>query len=150
MLTKEFGFDAAINYKTENIKKSIYQHAPQGVDVYFDNVGGSILDDVLTQIRKRARIVICGAISQYNNTTAIQGPSNYLSLLVNSAKMEGFVIFDFLKEYPQGLMQMGAWLKEGKIKPQIQIEEGFENFREIFSMLFKGENTGKLLLKVGN
>jgi NADPH-dependent curcumin reductase CurA len=148
MVVEEFGFDACIDYKAENIKKALRTHAPEGVDVYFDNVGGDILDDVLTQIRKKARIVICGAISQYNNTTPIKAPSNYLSLLVNSAKMEGFVIFDFLKDYSQGLAQMAQWLKEGKIKPQMQIEKGFENFPETLLMLFEGKNKGKLVLEI--
>ncbi|TAH21690.1 MAG: NADP-dependent oxidoreductase [Cytophagales bacterium] len=148
MVVEEFGFDACIDYKSENIKKALRTHAPDGIDVYFDNVGGTILDDVLTHIRKKARIVICGAISQYNNTTAVQGPSNYLSLLVNNARMEGFVIFDFLKQYAQGLEQMGQWVKEGKIKPQMHIAEGFDSFPETLLMLFEGKNTGKLVLKV--
>lgn len=148
MVVEEFGFDACIDYKADNIKKALRTHAPEGIDVYFDNVGGTILDDVLTHIRKKARIVICGAISQYNNTTAVQGPSNYLSLLVNNARMEGFVIFDFLKQYAQGLEQMGQWVKEGKIKPQMHIAEGFDSFPETLLMLFEGKNTGKLVLKV--
>ncbi|TAE71046.1 MAG: NADP-dependent oxidoreductase [Bacteroidetes bacterium] len=149
MVVEEFGFDACIDYKkVENLKKELHKIAPEGVDVYFDNVGGTILDDVLTQIRKKARIVICGAISQYNNTTPIVGPSNYLSLLVNSAKMEGFVIFDFLKDYAQGILQTAQWIKEGKIKTQTHIENGFENFPETLLMLFEGKNKGKLVLKV--
>lgn len=149
MVVEEFGFDACIDYKNvSNLKKELHKHAPNGVDVYFDNVGGTILDDVLTQIRKKARIVICGAISQYNNTTPIMGPSNYLSLLVNSAKMEGFVIFDFLNEYASGIQQMGIWLNEGKVKTHTQIENGFENFVDTLLMLFEGKNKGKLVLKI--
>jgi hypothetical protein len=94
-VVRELGFDACIDYKGGSVKDGLKEHCPQGVDIYFDNVGGEILDTVLTRINRKARIVICGAISQYNNTTAVQGPKNYLSLLVNRARMEGLVVFDY-------------------------------------------------------
>jgi NADPH-dependent curcumin reductase CurA len=147
-LVNELGFDAAIDYKNENVKKALRQACPKGVDVYFDNVGGDILDDVLTQIRMKARIVICGAISQYNNTTAIKGPSNYLTLLVNRARMEGIVVFDNVDNYGKAAAEMASWIAEGKLIAKEHIVKGVENFPEALLMLFKGENMGKLVLKV--
>ena len=111
---QELGFDACINYKTENVRTGLRAACPQGIDVYFDNVGGEILDFVLEQIRLKARIVICGAISQYNNTTPVKGPSNYLSLLVNRARMEGIVVFDNAANYGTAAREMAGWLREGK------------------------------------
>ena len=143
----ELGFDACINYKTDNVRTALRAACPQGIDVYFDNVGGEILDFVLEQIRFKARIVICGAISQYNNTTPIKGPSNYLSLLVNRARMEGIVVFDNAANYGTAAREMAGWLKEGKLhSPKIQVEYGIENFLPALLKLFSGENFGKLVL----
>lgn len=147
-LVDELGFDAAIDYKNENVKKGLKQACPNGVDVFFDNVGGDILNDVLTQINLHARIVICGAISQYNNTTEVKGPSNYLSLLVNRARMEGIVVFDNIKEYPTAMKDIAGWIGSGDIKVKDHIVEGIETFPDTLMMLFKGENFGKLVLKV--
>ncbi|WP_298871647.1 NADP-dependent oxidoreductase, partial [uncultured Psychrobacter sp.] len=147
-LVDELGFDAAIDYKNENVKKGLKQACPDGVDVFFDNVGGDILNDVLTQINLHARIVICGAISQYNNTTEVKGPSNYLSLLVNRARMEGIVVFDNIKEYPTAMQDIAGWIQAGDIKVKDHIVEGIETFPDTLMMLFKGENFGKLVLKV--
>ncbi|QHJ10221.1 Putative NADP-dependent oxidoreductase YfmJ [Paraglaciecola mesophila] len=149
-LVDELGFDGAIDYKSENVKKALKTLCPEGVDVYFDNVGGEILDDVLTQIRMHARIVICGAISQYNNTASVKGPSNYLSLLVNRARMEGIVVFDNVKHYGEAAEQMAKWIAEGKLKAKEHVVKGIEHFPETLLMLFNGENTGKLVLKVDN
>jgi NADPH-dependent curcumin reductase len=144
----ELGFDACIDYKQEDVKKALKQHCPQGVNVYFDNVGGDILDAVLTQLAMRARIVICGAISQYNNTTAVKGPSNYMSLLVNRASMTGMVVFDWADRYGEAAREMAGWLASGKLKTREDIAEGLETFPETLLKLFKGENTGKLVLKL--
>ena len=144
----ELGFDACINYKTEDVRKALRAACPDGVDVYFDNVGGDILDIVLTQIRRRARIVICGAISQYNNTTPVKGPSNYLSLLTNRARMEGIVVFDNAANYGTAAREMAGWIQEGKLGSRVQIEHGIENFLTALMMLFTGKNFGKLLLQV--
>ena len=149
-LVDELGFDGAIDYKNENVKQALKTHCPKGIDVYFDNVGGEILDDVLTQIRMHARIVVCGAISQYNNTTPVKGPSNYLSLLVNRARMEGIVVFDNVKHYSDAASEMAKWIGEGKLKAKEHVVKGIEHFPETLLMLFKGENTGKLVLKVDN
>ena len=147
-LVDELGFDAAIDYKNENVKKALKETCPKGVDVFFDNVGGDILNDVLTQINLRARIVICGAISQYNNTTEVKGPSNYLSLLVNRARMEGIVVFDNIKEYPTAMKDIAGWIQSGELKVKDHIVEGIETFPDTLMMLFKGQNFGKLVLKV--
>ena len=144
----ELGFDGCINYKTEDVRKALKAACPNGVDVYFDNVGGDILDIVLTQIRRKARIVICGAISQYNNTTPVRGPSNYLSLLTNRARMEGIVVFDNAANYGIAARDMAGWIREGKLGSRVQIEHGIENFLPTLMMLFSGKNLGKLLLQV--
>jgi hypothetical protein len=147
-IVEELGFDAAIDYKSEDVRKALQKHCPKGVDVYFDNVGGDILDTVLAQIRRGARIVICGAISQYNNTTPVQGPSNYLSLLVNRASMKGMIIFDFAARYGQAAREMAGWMAEGKLKSREDIVPGLETFPDTLLKLFRGENFGKLVLQV--
>ncbi|PHN03948.1 NADP-dependent oxidoreductase [Flavilitoribacter nigricans] len=147
-IQEELGFDAAIDYKNENIYKRLKETCPEGIDVYFDNVGGDILDTALTQLRRGARIPICGAISQYNATGKIQGPSNYMSLLVNRARMEGFVVMDFAREYADALTEMGGWLASGHLKTQEDIYEGIENFNETLLRLFSGDKFGKLVLKI--
>jgi len=145
---KQFGYDACIDYKRGPIFPGLAQHCPEGVDVYFDNVGGDILDAVLARLRMKARIVLCGAVSQYNNTTPIQGPKNYMSLLVNRARMEGMVVFDWAPRYGEAAQQMGQWMAQGKLKSLEDIVEGIETFPETLLKLFNGENFGKLLLKV--
>jgi NADPH-dependent curcumin reductase CurA len=147
-LVRNLGFDAAIDYKSEEVKKTLKQHCPKGVDVYFDNVGGDILDVVLTQLARHARIVICGAISQYNTTTGVKGPANYMSLLVNRASMTGMVVFDYADRYPEAMQEMAGWIAAGKLQTREDIVEGLETFPETLLKLFKGENTGKLVLKV--
>ena len=149
-VVKNLGFDAAIDYKVEDVRKALQKHCPKGIDVYFDNVGGDILDLVLTQIAGGGRIVICGAISQYNNTTPIKGPSNYLSLLVNRASMRGFVVSDYAGRYGEAAREMAGWLAAGKLKSREDIVEGLETFPETFLKLFKGENVGKLVLKIAD
>jgi NADPH-dependent curcumin reductase len=147
-LVRDLGFDAAIDYKSEDVKKALKQHSPKGVDVYFDNVGGDILDIVLTQLARHARIVICGAISQYNTTTGVKGPANYMSLLVNRASMTGMVVFDYADRYPDAMKEMAGWIAAGKLKTREDIVAGLETFPETLLKLFKGENTGKLVLQV--
>jgi NADPH-dependent curcumin reductase CurA len=149
-VVKELGFDACIDYKDGDVRDGLKQHCPEGVDVYFDNVGGEILDAVLTRINLKARIVICGAISQYNTTTPVKGPSNYLSLLVNRARMEGIVVFDYADRYHLGVAAIAKWLKEGSFKSREDVVEGLENFPQALLMLFEGKNFGKLVLKVAD
>jgi hypothetical protein len=147
-LTSELGFDAAVDYKAVDVKKALRTECPAGIDVYFDNVGGEILDAALTQLARGARVVICGAISQYNNTGPVTGPANYLSLLVNRASMRGMVVFDYASRYPQAAQEMAGWMKEGKLKSREQIVKGLERFPDALLQLFRGENTGKLVLEV--
>jgi len=147
-VVKELGFDACIDYKAGSVRDGLKQHCPKGVDVYFDNVGGDILDTVLTRINMKARIIICGAISQYNNTTPVKGPANYLSLLVNRARMEGIVVFDNVARFPQAIAEMAGYLKAGKMKSKEDIVEGLDTFPETLQKLFNGENFGKLVLQV--
>jgi len=141
------GFDACIDYKNENVYKALKEHCPDGIDVYFDNVGGDILDAALANLRMHARVVICGAISQYNSTH-IEGPRNYLSLLVNRATMQGMVVFDYAARYKEAGMQMGMWMMEGKLKTEEDVYEGIENFKSTYERLFNGDKRGKLVLKV--
>jgi NADPH-dependent curcumin reductase len=149
-LVKELGFDGAIDYKRENVRKELRELCPNGIDVYFDNVGGDILDAALTNLARRARVVICGAISQYNSTTGMKGPAHYMSLLVNRARMEGFVVFDYADRYAEAAMEMGAWLAQGKLQSREDVVEGLETFPETLLKLFAGENDGKLLLKLAD
>jgi NADPH-dependent curcumin reductase len=147
-VVNELGFDACIDYKNEDVGKALSKHCPKGIDVYFDNVGGEILDLVLARIARKARIIICGAISQYNSTTGIQGPKNYLTLLVQNARMEGFVVFNYADRYGEGMRDMATWLHSGQMKSKEDIVEGIETFPETLLKLFSGENFGKLMLKV--
>ncbi len=147
-VVKEFGFDACIDYKSANPRDALKAACPKGVDIYFDNVGGEILDMVLARIARKARIVICGAISQYNNTGAVAGPKNYLSLLVNRARMEGMVVFDYAERFPQAAAELAGYLREGRMKSREDVCDGLENFPEALLKLFNGENFGKLVLRV--
>jgi len=146
---RSLGFDAAIDYKHEDVSAALKQHCPKGVDVYFDNVGGEILDAVLAQLAMHARVVICGAISQYNEQK-VKGPSNYLSLLVNRASMTGMVVFDYASRYGEAAREMAGWMAAGQLKTREDIVEGLETFPDTLLKLFKGENTGKLVLKVAD
>ncbi len=147
-IVDELGFDAAIDYKGEDVGEALRKHCPEGVDVYFDNVGGEILDAALARLARGARVVICGAISQYNNMTSMRGPSNYMSLLVNRARMEGFVVIDYMGRAPEATREMAGWITEGKLVAREDVVEGFESFPHALQKLFRGENVGKLVLKV--
>jgi NADPH-dependent curcumin reductase CurA len=147
-VVKELGFDACIDYKGGNVKAGLKEHCPNGVDVYFDNVGGDILEAVLTRLARKARIVICGAISQYNNTTPVKGPANYLSLLVHRARMEGMVVFDYADRYPVAIKELAGYLKDGRMKSKEDVVSGLATFPETLLKLFNGENFGKLVLEV--
>ncbi|MEA2434917.1 MAG: hypothetical protein QOG54_2374 [Actinomycetota bacterium] len=147
-IVDDLGFDAAIDYKSDDVRAALKEHCPKGMDIYFDNVGGDILDAALARLARHARIVLCGAISQYNADGPMKGPSNYMSLLVNRARMEGFVVFDYADRYMAAAMEMAGWMAEGKLKSREDIVEGLETFPETLLKLFKGENIGKLVLKV--
>jgi len=145
----EFGFDAAIDYKNEDVKDALKRHCPDGIHVYFDNVGGDILEAALARLARGARIVICGAISQYNSTTGTRGPANYMSLLVNRASMTGMVVFDYADRYGEAAREMAGWIAAGKLKAKEDVVPGgIEAFPDVLLRLFRGENTGKLVLAV--
>ncbi len=147
-LVEELGFDAAIDYKTEDVAAALRQHAPKGIDVFFDNVGGAILDAALANLAHGARVVICGAISQYNNTEAVAGPSNYLQLLVKRATMRGVMVSDYYHRAMEAITTMGGWIQAGKLKTREHVVQGLDTFPETFAKLFTGANQGKLVLQV--
>ncbi|MBX7248885.1 MAG: NADP-dependent oxidoreductase [Caulobacteraceae bacterium] len=149
-VVEELGFDACVDYKSEDVAKRLRELCPDRINVYFDNVGGEILDICLAQIAFHGRIGICGAISQYNSTTGFRGPANYMSLLVNRARMEGFVVFDFAKRYGEAVAAMAGWMAEGKLKVKEHVVEApVDQFVETLGKLFAGENLGKMVMKIG-
>lgn len=147
-LVDELRFDAAIDYRNENVGARLDELAPNGIDVFFDNVGGEILDDVLMRIVEGSRIVICGAISQYEKMDDVRGPRNYLKLAERHATMEGFAVFHFAQHYARGESRLAEWYRNGDIIMREQIEHGVENFPAVMNMLMTGGHHGKLLLKV--
>jgi NADPH-dependent curcumin reductase CurA len=146
-LVDDLGFDGAIDYKNDNIRNRLKELCPKRVDVFFDNVGGKILDAVLSHIARGARIVICGAISQYNSAR-FRGPNNYMALLSYRARMEGFVVFDYQRQYAEAAVEMVQWMEEGKLDAKEHVVEGIENFPSALLRLFNGDKRGKLVLAV--
>jgi hypothetical protein len=146
--TNKLGFDACINYRTDDIPARLRETCPDGIDVFFDNVGGEILNAVLGQINRRARIVLCGAISTYNSVEPPPGPSNYRQLIVQRGRMEGFIILDYLDRFPEAQLQMAEWVIDGKIQHAEDIVDGLENAPAALNRLFTGANTGKVVVKV--
>jgi NADPH-dependent curcumin reductase len=145
-ISDDLRFDAAIDYQHQRVAAELHQHAPAGLDVYFDNVGGEILDAALTRLARGARVVICGAISQYY-APQIRGPRNYMMLLVSRASMAGFVVFDYLDRYAEARAELARWLRSGQLVSRENVVQGaVEDFPEIFLKLFAGENIGKLVL----
>jgi NADPH-dependent curcumin reductase len=149
-VVNELGFDACVDYKAVDLRDALKAACPKGVDIYFDNVGGDILDLVLARINRKARVIICGAISQYNNTTPVQGPKNYLSLLVNRARMEGIVVFDYADRFGLAVAEMSGYLRDGRMKSREDVMKGLQTFPETLLKLFSGENFGKLILEVAS
>jgi NADPH-dependent curcumin reductase len=146
VLTEEFGFDASIDYRQPGLRRRLRELAPGGVDVYFDNVGGEILDDVLACLARRARVIICGAISQYNESQ-VRGPANYMMLLVARASMTGMLVFDYVDRYPEARAELAEWCRAGRLVSRDTVIRGcVEDFPETLLMLFEGANTGKLIL----
>ena len=149
VVTEEFGFDAAIDYRMPDLRRALRELAPRGVDVYFDNVGGEILDDVLTCVARGARIIICGAISQYNENE-MRGPANYMMLLVARASMTGMLVFDYADRYPEAMAALAGWYRAGRLAAhETIVRGGVEDFPETLLKLFEGANTGKLILALG-
>ena len=131
------------------MRRALGEHCKSGIDVYFDNVGGAILDAALARLAMHARVVICGAISQYNSTTGVKGPANYMSLLVNRASMTGMVVFDYAARYKEAARDLAGWRAAGRLKSREDIVTGLDNFPEALLMLFTGDNMGKLVLAIG-
>ncbi len=146
-LVDELGFDAAINYKTEDVGARLDELCPNGINIYFDNVGGEILDLCLERIAMNARVIICGGISRYNATEPVPGPKNYFNLVFRRARMEGFIVLDYIARYPEAIAEMKAWMDQGLIKQNATIVEGFENLPRALIQLFEGANTGKMMVK---
>lgn len=149
-LTDELGFDAAIDYRGESLSRALREAAPDGVDVFLDNVGGDVLDAGLARLARGARVVISGAISQYNSDH-VQGPSNYLSLLVNRARMQGFLVIDYAERFPDALDELAGWIGAGRLQAREDVVDGsVQDFPDTLLRLFRGENTGKLVLRIAS
>jgi len=146
-LTDELGFDAAINYRREDVMAGLRRSCPDGIDVFFDNVGGEILDAALAHLAMKARVVICGAISQYNSDVT-RGPQNYLSLITKRARMEGFLVLDYLDRFPEAQLKMFEWVLGGSIKHKEHVVDGLEHAGDALNLLFSGENAGKVIVKI--
>ena len=149
-LTQTAGFDVAIDYKQEDVAHRLGETCPDGVDIYFDNVGGPILDAALEHLAMRGRVVLCGAISRYNHHDVSPGPRNYLSLLIKRGRMEGFIVLDYAARYQEAFTALSGWLREGRLVDQVDVQEGFENLPTSLSRLFTGENKGKQLVRIAD
>ncbi len=147
-LTESCGFDYAINYKTEDIDAKLKTYAPDGIHIFYDNVGGETLDIALMNLARGARVVICGAISQYNDMANITGPKNYMKIVSARGKMNGIIVFDFVEQWPAAAKEIAQWINEDKIYVKEHTVKGIENFTSALQMLFTGENFGKLILEV--
>lgn len=146
-ITSELGFDGAINYKTENVAARLHELCPAGIDLYWDNVGGKILDACLGQLALRGRVVLCGAISSYNEGEPT-GPANYRALIIRRGRMEGFIILDYFDRFPAAQAEVAGWLASGQLKSFEHIVEGLERSPEALNLLFSGGNTGKVMVKL--
>jgi NADPH-dependent curcumin reductase CurA len=149
-LIDELGYDAAIDYKNENVHARLREECPNGINVFFDNVGGQILDDALLNMAQNGNIVLCGGISAYNEAELPSGPRNYMQLVIRRCKMEGFILIDYFDQAPAAIADLSAWVAEGKLKHAEDIQEGFENTPKTFLRLFEGKNLGKQLLKIAD
>ncbi len=149
-LTGELGFDAAVDYKTGDLERDLRERCPDGVDVFYDNVGGETLDTVLRLINTGARVVIGGAISTYNATEPVPGPYNIRMLLVRRARMEGFIVFDYRDRYAEATAQLAQWVEEGKIAYAEDVVDGLEQAPKVINRLFDGANTGKLIIRISD
>ena len=149
-LTETAGFDAAINYKTENVGEALDKHCPDGIDVNFENVGGEIMDTILTRLNDFARMPLCGLISSYNATDPVPGPYNFSMLLMRHVTLKGFIVTDYIDRFAEGMQAMGQWLMEGKIKFETDVVDGLENAPASLDRLFTGKNLGKLVVKVSD
>ena len=146
-LTNDLGFDAAIDYKSESVIKRLKEECPDGINIFFDNVGGQILDDALLNMAMNGRVVLCGGISSYNEVEPPPGPKNYMQLVLRRCTMEGFILIDFLDRAAEAVAELSSWIQSGQLKHGEDIQEGIENTPRTFLRLFQGKNIGKQLLK---
>ena len=144
----DLGFDVAINYRTADLPNTLAAACPAGIDVYFDNVGGEILDACLKLMNFKGRIPTCGLIAQYNATEPVPGPYNYAMILMRRLRVEGFIVLDFAERYPEAIAALGQWMAQGKIKVRNEIVDGLENALQTVKKLYTGANTGKLMIRV--
>lgn len=149
-LTETAGFDAAINYKREDVGAALDKHCPDGIDINFENVGGSIMDEVIARLNDFSRMPLCGLISTYNATDPLPGPYNFANLLMRRTLLKGFIVIDYLGRFPEGIQAMGGWLLEGKLRFETDVVEGLENAPNSLERLFSGKNLGKLVVKVSD
>ena len=147
-LTRDLGFDAAIDYKAENVKARLKELCPKGVDIFFDNVGGDILDAALARLAMRGRVVLCGGISAYDSAEPPPGPRNYLNLVSKRGRMEGFLVRDYMPRAKEAIGALAGWIKEGKLKHRVDVQHGLENAPATLRRLFEGKNEGKQLLRI--
>ncbi len=149
-ITGELGFDEAIDYKSENVMERLAETCPNGIDVFFDNVGGQILDDTLLNMAQNGRIVLCGGISSYNEAELPPGPKNYMQLVIRRCKMQGFIVIDYFDQAADAIADLNRWIAAGSLKHAEDIQEGIENTPATFLRLFQGKNMGKQLLKIAD
>ena len=149
-LSEKIGFDAAVNYKSQSVSERLQELCPNGIDVFYDNVGGKILDAVLNLINVKARIVICGMISQYNAVKPVPGPYNFRNILVQRARVEGFIVLDYADRYYEAYRELTKWLSEGKIQYRVDVVDGLTEAPSAINKLFDGSNQGKLIVKVSD
>jgi hypothetical protein len=147
-LTDEAGFDAAIDYKSETVPARLKELCPKGIDIFFDNVGGDILDAALARLAMRGRVVLCGGIANYNATDPAPGPKNYLNLVVQRGRMEGFIILDYMPRAHEAIGALAGWVQSGKLKTKVDVQHGLENAPATLRRLFEGRNVGKQLLRI--
>jgi hypothetical protein len=147
-LTDELGFDAAVNYRTQDVRAAIGEACPDGVDVFFDNVGGDILEAALDHLAVHGRVVLCGAISQYNDEAPRPGPNNLTNLIVNRGRMEGFIVLDFLDRADEAITELAGWVLGGELKYAVDVVDGLDNAPAALDRLFTGANTGKVMVRL--
>jgi NADPH-dependent curcumin reductase CurA len=147
-LTGTLGFDAAVDYRRDDVAEALRRHCPDGIDLYFDNVGGEILDICLGQLAMRGRVVLCGAISLYNATGRPPGPSNVVNLIPRRGRMEGFIILDYIERFASAQLELAGWLGEGKLVHAEHVVKGLERAPEALNMLFTGANIGKVVVEL--